>query len=879
MRRILNVFAIGLLLGFTACSGGGGSSDSGTMDRLEGQWISQNVNANGENTRVTFTKDEAFKVEAYKVAGGAVQTALLDQGSFRAQPGTIDFQFNNGTQVTSVLTFVHDNQIMIDDMTLLRANPDGTIAGGTISGQILINDGSDESASSTASIASSMQGLSISEDPPEEAPEEASAAKQVKRKPLIVRRAKIRDYATIHVLYKDGRRERIHLEKAPDLVESVNAAKNVEQRFQALSTVRKDLEERADEKFELYKNDPNVKHVYKSSKDLNRMKVQSIMVPNDPSYDRQWGMRSVNAPGAWAILDNVTLSDGTVAVIDTGKGQNDDDLPATIFADGWDFISNSGTDANLSLDGNNEDSDETDPGDNAGGPGVHSWHGTHVTGIIAAERNNDSGIAGVNKKAKVMHVRVMGNQGFGDFPDIANGIRYAAGLIDSTGAVANIDPPPAKVINLSIGCVILDDSFTGDVPEGTPTCEATALEPVKTAIEDAIAKGVIVVAAAGNCVFYPTGCDLPFYPANYPDVISVGGLTSHGSFAADFSHYGANQFLTAPSGSLEPSSTEDNAYLGSETQVYSTVYNGWAPLAGTSQAAPFVTGAISAMLSIDGTLTAAQIKTILENTALDMGETGQDDKYGHGVLNIGAAVEQVATDAGKDLSGVDAAALMVSHNNLNYGQVKDQKTVFLHKVGTGALTGLDATKSAPWISEVDLSDTAAPATLTIKVDRSGLEPGSYSSTVSVTSSNGSEDIEVSISVAAPDPESSSLPSGSSGGTEGTDSFDEWLEQVDDIFGKVNTKDTGELIVLLINADTNKPYTGVRTDFGADYRFYFGALPDGNYWVLVGKRTPSDQICDMVNYPDYPCSSYPTYDSPQKYTIQGATVVDNVIVGL
>src|SRR5690606_36227630 len=115
---------------------------------------------------------------------------------------------------------------------------------------------------------------------------------------------------------------------------------------------------------------------------------------------------------------------------------------------------------------------------------------------IAAGFDNGIGVAGAVPDGKDLPVRVLGVLGGTDF-DIAQGVLYAAGLPNASGKVPAVK---ADVINMSLG---------GPNPS----------EILHQALKDAVAAGVVVVAAAGNA-----GTTFPLYPAAYPEVIAVTAI-------------------------------------------------------------------------------------------------------------------------------------------------------------------------------------------------------------------------------------------------------------------------------------------------------------------------------------------------------------------
>ncbi len=226
-------------------------------------------------------------------------------------------------------------------------------------------------------------------------------------------------------------------------------------------------------------------------------------------------------------------------------------------------------------------------------------HGTEVASVVAAQTDNDVGIAGAGWNVTVMPVHLSDGPTFAIDAEI-RGIVYA---VDHG----------ADIINISAGSLYGNDA------------EAEA-------INYALTHNVVVVAAAGNGGrdAYPN--DQVQYPAAYPGVIAVGataGPPLYGDLIADWSSRGPALTLVAP---------------GTNIIGYTADTAGWrltSGLMGTSFAAPLVSGAVGLMKSVDPGLTPAEAKSALISTAGDLGAPGFDQTFGWGMLDAARAVQAV----------------------------------------------------------------------------------------------------------------------------------------------------------------------------------------------------------------------------------------------
>jgi serine protease len=256
-------------------------------------------------------------------------------------------------------------------------------------------------------------------------------------------------------------------------------------------------------------------------------------------------------------------------------------------------------------------------------------HGTHVTGTIAQDTNNNLATAGVAYQAPIMPLKVLGYDGSGSSDDLNEAIYYA---------VEN----GAKVINMSVGF-----PNTGSSDGSGQVC--TEIIGLNSALQNAYDRNVVVVAAAGN-----DGSNIVNCPAAYPTVIAVGATRFDGQ-RAYYSTGGSALDITAPGGDPNIDQNGDGygdgilqvtyCYDAETMALYYEIlgvnlYTEFcsAFYAGTSMATPHVTGTVALILSEKPDATPDQVRTYLQSTARDYGNPGWDSSYGWGLLNAGAAV-------------------------------------------------------------------------------------------------------------------------------------------------------------------------------------------------------------------------------------------------
>jgi subtilisin family serine protease len=321
---------------------------------------------------------------------------------------------------------------------------------------------------------------------------------------------------------------------------------------------------------------------------------RAAVVPNDPGYSsRQVSyMEAINLPAAWDLT--IGRDDLVVAVVDSGVDLDHPDLAGRL-VQGIDIVN----------------------GDNL--PDDDLGHGTMVAGIVAARTSNGTGVAGVTWRGGLMPVKVLDANGVGNDADIAAGIVWAA-------------DHGAAVINLSLG--------------GPGSSRI-----LQTAIDHAVARNVVVVAAAGN-----EGTSEPNWPAAAVGAVAVGA-TDGSNNRASFSNFGPWLDLMAPG-----------------TRIFSTATGVDFPYAlgsGTSYSTPIVAGAALLARSADRTATPEQLAERLRRGARDLGAPGFDSTFGAGLVDVLATLRLGSPSlsqagANGSIPGVDAGYWMLGTDGMVY---------------------------------------------------------------------------------------------------------------------------------------------------------------------------------------------------------------------
>ncbi|HAV43455.1 TPA: hypothetical protein DCX15_05515, partial [bacterium] len=331
----------------------------------------------------------------------------------------------------------------------------------------------------------------------------------------------------------------------------------------------------------VYERDPNIE--YAEPDYICHIFTSNRITPNDPLFSEQWGPKKIQCEAAWDIDQG--SPEIVICISDTGIDWNHPDLANNIWRNMAEINSKPGVDD----DGNGYIDDYYGwnfAGVSNNNPMDDHGHGTHCAGIASAATNNGIGIVGVNWYVRLMAVKGLTAEGSGYATWLAEGIVYAA----DNGA---------NVISMSWGGY--GDSQT-----------------VENALNYAYAKGVVLVAAAGN----KNSSSAPL-PAKYANVMAIAATDSNDS-KAWFSNYGDWIDVAAPG-----------------VKILSTVLdNNYASWSGTSMACPHVSGLAGLILSQDPRLTPAEVREIIRKTAdnIDAINPGYEGKLGTGRINAHKAI-------------------------------------------------------------------------------------------------------------------------------------------------------------------------------------------------------------------------------------------------
>jgi len=345
---------------------------------------------------------------------------------------------------------------------------------------------------------------------------------------------------------------------------------------------------------------------------------------DDFHFELQWGHDAVNAPEAWAM--GYYGQGVRVAVMDTGFDTDHPDLAPNI---------------------NYELSRSFVPGEGLEYAINDSFsHGTHVAGTIAAA-DNGFGTIGVAPYAELVLLKVLSDEGSGDFFWLLEAIVYAA-------------DNEVDVANMSLGALFPLKELTKE--EKTEVKELEML--LARAADYANKRGMTLIASAGNDATDLHPSEYKHLPSDAPGFISVAATTPIGwaidplnaylDYPTSYTNYGTQAIdVTAPGGDLLYPGDEV-CQVGRVVQycyVFDLVFSTGSNLnpniasyywgGGTSMAAPHVTGVAALIIGKNGgSMKPEKVEAILRQSADDIGPAGRDPFAGFGRVNAETALRK-----------------------------------------------------------------------------------------------------------------------------------------------------------------------------------------------------------------------------------------------
>ena len=372
-----------------------------------------------------------------------------------------------------------------------------------------------------------------------------------------------------------------------------------------------------------------------------------LATPNDSLYSQQYSIRNntvypnahVNAEEAWDVIHSGGRSFVRAGIYDTPMG--------------WDH-------RDFNYDGTNPSSSKVIDGYNFtfGVPlksltNSADWHGTSVGGIIGAQRNNVSGIAGIaggndsigSKGVSIYNLAIMDPGGSPTISPVIVPLSYIANAIVA-GAQA---PGTNTVYPYCYGVHFQNHSWGLETPSIDPGFVNQSITLFKEAIHKINRMKVTAIGARGNSYFTPLT-----YPANCDDdwIICTTGTGTNGAFAHDTAAIAGPfncEFTSAWGGDVDVAAPASGSLI---TTTWELVTGGsqWQSFGGTSAAAPHVSGAVGLMMSYLNDTTGGpnyrnmapeDCEAILQLTATDTDSTGYDRLTGFGRLNVGKALRKI----------------------------------------------------------------------------------------------------------------------------------------------------------------------------------------------------------------------------------------------
>lgn len=297
--------------------------------------------------------------------------------------------------------------------------------------------------------------------------------------------------------------------------------------------------------------------------------VELFDAPNDTYYANQWNLSAVNS--LYAYEKGLRGNGVKIGIIDSGINYGHEDISTDKITQRYNIF--------------DESEDVTD----------ELGHGSFVSGIIAADINNQKGVAGIADEAQLYIYKV--------FQGKKTSAQY---LFEAFDKAVN---DGCDVINMSLGS---NDLGTAEINK------------IQSMVDSAREKNIIVVAAVGNnsssIMNYPAGCD---------GVVGVGSVDKSNSHSS-FSNYNKSVFVTAPGEYIVSTwYGSSSSYLPAGGEYTDNSNN-----KGTSFSTPVVTAMAALAKQVNKDMTTDEFEELLIETSTDLGTSGYDVYYGYGLVNI-----------------------------------------------------------------------------------------------------------------------------------------------------------------------------------------------------------------------------------------------------
>jgi len=381
-------------------------------------------------------------------------------------------------------------------------------------------------------------------------------------------------------------------------------------------------------------------------------------------------------------------------------------------------------------------------------------HGTATSGLIGAVGNNGLGVTGMAWDINIVPVQIniSDTNSNAYISDMAVGITWCA---DQGGKVANLSYGGAQYTTIDTAAQYLRDS------------------------------GGLLFMSAGNAGTYNS---IETYP-DYTSFVIVGATTSLDE-RSSFSEYGPYVDVVAPGSS-----------------VYTTTIGGYASWSGTSFSSPITAGLAALIYSVNPNFTPAEVENTIFSTAVDLGISGDDDEYGHGRIDAGAAVSAAMEGFGTP----NIPPVAVASSNLINGAAP-LEVLF---DGSGSTDEDGTITSYIWNFGDGSTGSGVTATHTYLVD------GNFDATLTVIDDGNAQTTSSPVSiVVTPSLSSVEAPSNLAATVDGSSVSLNWIDNSSNATGfdiYRAQKIRGKYNYALLHTVTSNSYTDTGMDLG-DYRY-------------------------------------------------------------